>query len=303
MLRINNLSKRFSTVEAVSDFTYTFPKGEITIIAGADGAGKSTLFRMITGLESRDSGEIFIEGVEIKKDFSPITSIAGYMPEIFSLYPDLTVEENLNFFADIYRIPKKQRDKRKKDMLTRTGMIRFTDRRAGSLSGGMKQKLALSTILLSNPSLIILDEPTTGVDPLSRMEFLEILNELKHEGTTIIIATPYLDEAENGDNIIFLKSGKILKEGSINSLKEGFPTGLFSFIPAGNIFEAEETLKSALTRNSVCYIRGSSINFTSDMNIADLKHSLSLPDLVEVVPKLEDIYLYYKKISDQTQVN
>ncbi len=302
MLKLDNISKRFSTIEAVSNFSFDFPEGEITIIAGADGSGKSTLFRIITGLESKDSGKIYIKGKEIEKDFSPITSISGYMPEIFSLYPDLTVDENLNFFADIYRIPKKERDKRKEDMLTRTGMIRFTGRRAGSLSGGMKQKLALSTILLSNPALIILDEPTTGVDPLSRMEFLEILNELKKEGTTIIIATPYLDEAESGDNIIFIKSGKVLKKGSINSIKEDFPVRLFSYRPEENIFDFEEKLKTALPKDSVCYIRGSYINFTSNRTVSELKSDLSLKELQEISPKLEDIYLYYKKISDQTQV-
>ncbi|MEN8223689.1 MAG: ABC transporter ATP-binding protein, partial [Acidobacteriota bacterium] len=171
MIRLDNISKSFGTVDALKGISVNFPQSKITIIAGADGAGKSTLFRIILGLEKTDSGKIYIKDEEIRKDYSRITSISGFMPERFSLYTDLTVEENLNFFADINNVPFKRRESLKNRLLENTGMINFRNRKAGALSGGMKQKLSLSSILLSSPDLIILDEPTTGVDPLSRIEF------------------------------------------------------------------------------------------------------------------------------------
>ena len=162
---------------------------------------------MLVGLVKKDSGAIS-QRRDIGDDYATVNAVCGYMPEKFSLYTDLTVEENMNFFADIQQVPPRRRDELKQRLLEKTGMARFSRRRAGALSGGMKQKLALSAILLSSPELIILDEPTTGVDPLSRIEFFAIIEDLKREGRTIVLSTPYLDEAEKGDFVVLIKNGQ-----------------------------------------------------------------------------------------------
>jgi ABC-2 type transport system ATP-binding protein len=152
MLRVEHLSKRFDDIRAVDDVTFSLPAGKITVIAGADGAGKSTLFKLMIGLVKRDLGEIFFNDTPLGNQFQRLTSVTGYMPERFSLYPDLTVEENLNFFADINQVPKSRREELKSRLLEKTGMGPFRNRRARALSGGMKQKLSLSSILLSPAS-------------------------------------------------------------------------------------------------------------------------------------------------------
>ena len=216
---------------AVDSISFALRPGTITIMAGADGAGKSTVLKIILGLVKKDAGEIYLDGRPVGKHFDRITKITGYMPERFSLYTDLSVEENLNFYSDIHQVPRRRREEMKNRLLDKTGMLPFKKRRAGALSGGMKQKLALSSILLAFPDIIVLDEPTTGVDPLSRIEFFNIIQELKEEGKTIIMATPYLDEAEKGDEVIFIKNGQVLREGPITSLKAGFPAKLFRILP------------------------------------------------------------------------
>jgi ABC-2 type transport system ATP-binding protein len=223
-----------------------------------------------------------------------MTSITGYMPERFSLYPDLSVEENLNFFADIHQVPLKKREERKHALLEKTGMLPFKTRRARDLSGGMKQKLALASILLSAPQLIILDEPTTGVDPLSRIEFFNIIKDLKAEGKTIAISTPYLDEAEQGDYIVFLKEGKVIKKDSIKNLKKTFPARLFKIVPDGNIFDIMENLETHKELKENLFIRGKYIKYlqTGGINHVDLIPHISVK---EEKPKLEDIYIYYER--------
>jgi len=295
MIRLNNISKSFGAVAALNSISVDFPKSKITIIAGADGAGKSTLFRIILGLEKSDSGDIFINDEEVRKDYSKITNISGFMPERFSLYTDLTVDENLDFFADINNVPFKRRESLKNRLLENTGMMNFRKRKAGALSGGMKQKLSLSSILLSSPDLIILDEPTTGVDPLSRIEFFLIIKMLKDEGKTILISTPYLDEAENGDHIIFLKGGEIIKKGDIGELKKDVPFRLWRILPKENIFELIEKLKGKNGPGESFFIKGRYLNFIGEQKSSFFRSIDSL-EITEQKPALEDIYMYYEKL-------
>jgi ABC-2 type transport system ATP-binding protein len=299
MIKLNNISKSYGDIAAVRDVSFDIPAGQITILAGADGAGKSTVFKILVGLARRDGGSIFLKGEDIGHKYEKITAITGYMPERFSLYQDLSVEENLNFFSDIHRVPYKKREERKHRLLEKTGMLPFTKRRSGALSGGMKQKLALSCILLSAPQFIILDEPTTGVDPLSRIEFFNIIEELKEEGKTIVISTPYLDEAEQGDYIVFLENGRIIKKDSMKRLKENFPARLFNILPKGDIFQILQQLKKNEQLKDNVYIRGRYIKYLEPQG-AD-------PDLISLIPntsvekeepKLEDIYLYYERRSE-----
>lgn len=298
MIRLENINKSFGDVVALRDVCFEIPEGEVTIVAGADGAGKSTLFKILVGLSGRDGGEIFLDGEDVGSDLSRVTGVTGYMPERFSLYPDLTVEENLNFFADIHMVPRDVREERKLRMLETTGMLPFRGRRARALSGGMKQKLALSSILLSAPRFIILDEPTTGVDPLSRIEFFNIIKDLKGEGKTIAISTPYLDEAEQGDYIVFLKGGRVIKKDTIEHLKEKFPATLFRVEPRGNIFEIMEDLKRRPELRDNFFVRGKYIKY---LQTGSENHLHLIPHVraEEEIPKLEDIYIYYERQAEE----
>jgi ABC-type multidrug transport system ATPase subunit len=295
MIRLENISKSFGGIRAVDEVSLELPAGKVSIITGADGAGKSTIFKMIVGLVKKDSGEIFLKGEEIGKDYSKITSIAGYMPERFSLYMDLSVEENMNFFADIYQVSTAKREERKAKLLEKTGMSQFKKRRAGALSGGMKQKLALSTILLAAPEIIILDEPTTGVDPLSRIEFFAIIEELKAEGKTIVISTPYLDEAEQGDYIVFLKNGRIIRKDTIANLKRNFPAKLYRVLPRDNIFDELQRLNAIPELRNTLYIRGKYLKYLQTGD-EDYTHLIRARRIEEEQPRLEDIYLYYERV-------
>ncbi len=220
------------------------------------------------------------------------------MPERFSLYPDLTVEENLNFFSDIHRVSFKRREEMKNILLERTGMIRFRNRRAGALSGGMKQKLSLTSILISSPEVLFLDEPTTGVDPLSRIEFFKIIEMLKNEGKTIVISTPYLEEAEKGDFVVFINKGRMIRSGDISDLKKNAPFKLFSMLPEGNVFEILEDLKKDDRLKGKIFLKGKYIKFISENN-EDLLSKIPGTSLREESPGLEDIYLYYERSAEK----
>jgi ABC-2 type transport system ATP-binding protein len=294
MLRVEELSKSFGLIKAVEKVSFSVEPGSITILAGADGAGKSTILKMILGLVKKDGGEISLNNEPIGRNYSRITRISGYMPERFSLYPDLSVEENLNFYSDIHGVAKKRREEMKHRLLKRTGMLPFKNRKAGALSGGMKQKLSLSTILLAFPEIIILDEPTTGVDPLSRIEFFDIIEELKDQGKTIIMATPYLDEAEKGDAVIFIKGGKILRIGSISELKKNFPAKIFRILPEGNILEVMQSLQTDSEIRDDIYVRGRYIKYLQKEE-RGLIGRIPAREIQEESPTLEDIFLYYER--------
>lgn len=295
MVLLEHVSKSFAAVRAVDDVSLAIHKKAITILTGADGAGKSTIFKILVGLVKKDAGTILLNGADIHGDYSRITSICGYMPEKFSLYTDLSVEENMNFFAAIQQVPIRRREELKKRLLEKTGMAPYRKRRAGALSGGMKQKLALSTILLSSPELIILDEPTTGVDPLSRIEFFAIIEDLKKEGKTIVMSTPYLDEAEKGDHIVFIKNGRIMRQDTLSKLRSSFPARLFRILPEENIFEAMRAAAAVPGLVASAYMRGKFIKYlqTGSENLGRLIPHL---EMVEEKPTLEDMYIYYERL-------
>jgi ABC-2 type transport system ATP-binding protein len=295
MVRLEHVSKSFAAIKAVDDVSLDIKQAAITILTGADGAGKSTIFKMLVGLAKKDSGVILLRGIDINGDYAKITSICGYMPEKFSLYNDLSVEENLNFFAAIQQVPLMRREELKKRLLERTGMSPFRKRRAGALSGGMKQKLALSAILLSSPELIILDEPTTGVDPLSRIEFFAIIEALKNEGKTIVMSTPYLDEAEKGDNIVFIKNGRVMRQDSIAGLRDLFPARLFRILPRGNIFEVMQQVESTPGLDGQAYMRGKFIRYLQ-AGAENLGRRIPHLEMIEEKPTLEDMYIYYERL-------
>lgn len=298
MIRVNNLEKSFKDLKVITDLSISILESKITVLAGADGAGKSTLIKILLGLVKKDRGVIYLNNKDIKSDFSKITNISGYMPERFSLYPDLSVEENLNFFAQIHSVEKKQKEELKNRLLEQMGMLEFSKRRACALSGGMKQKLALSAILLSSPDIIFLDEPTTGVDPLSRIEFFKIIKELKMEGKTILLSTSYLDEAENGDFIIFLKRGRVLLQDYISKIKDNFSLQLYRLLPEGNLFHAVNRIKEIEGKKENIYIRGKYIKYLKTEN-EDLPKSVKFLEIKREKANLEDIYIYYERKHDE----
>lgn len=206
---IDNITKRYGTVAALKGVSLKVGKGELFGLIGPDGAGKTTLFRVLTTLIKPDEGSAQVEDLDINHDYKEIRNIVGYMPGKFSLYQDLSVEENLEFFATLFGGTVKENY----DLIAPiySQIEPFKNRRAGRLSGGMKQKLALSCALVHRPKVLFLDEPTTGVDAVSRSEFWDMLSGLKEYGITILVSTPYMDEAGRCDRIALINEGKILK--------------------------------------------------------------------------------------------
>jgi len=203
-----NLTKKFKELTAVNSLNLSINKGEIFGLLGPDGAGKSTTMRMLSTAMLPTSGQALVLGMDVAKDEEKIRRKIGYMPQKFSLYSDLTVDENIDFFADLYEVPTSEREKVKKQALDFTKLEPFRNRPAGKLSGGMQKKLALATCLIHTPDILFLDEPTLGVDPLSRREFWRLLYRLTD--TTIIVSTPYMDEAERCNRIALVREGNLL---------------------------------------------------------------------------------------------
>jgi ABC-2 type transport system ATP-binding protein len=221
-IQITGLRKSFGNTVAVDDLSLEVREGEMLGLIGPDGAGKTTTLRIVCGLLLADSGTCLVGGRAIRSETRTVRSFLGYMPQRFSLYPDLTVAENLRFFADLFQVEKKEREARLARLLEFSRLGPFSKRRAAALSGGMKQKLALSCTLIHTPKILLLDEPTTGVDPVSRREFWDILAGLRAEGVTILVTTPYMDEAARCSRVAFIYKGKIM----IESLPENIP-GMF----------------------------------------------------------------------------
>jgi ABC-2 type transport system ATP-binding protein len=206
---VENISKSYQKVRALDKISFEVDKGEIFGFIGPDGGGKTSLFRILVTLLLPDEGKASVVGLDVVKDYKKIRKLVGYMPGKFSLYQDLTVEENLTFFATIFSTTIQENYHLIKDIYSQ--IEPFKDRRAGALSGGMKQKLALSCALIHKPEVLFLDEPTTGVDAVSRKEFWEMLKSLKQSGITIVVSTPYMDEASLCDRVALIQNGSILK--------------------------------------------------------------------------------------------
>jgi ABC-2 type transport system ATP-binding protein len=224
MVEVKNVFMRFRDVEAIHDVSFRVDAGDIFGLVGSDGAGKSTILRMVATMIKPAQGNIFIHGLNAVTQRRKIKNVIGYMPQRFGLYADLTVEENMDFFMDIFNIPKIQRQKRKEKYLGFSNLLPFTERLAGNLSGGMKQKLGLACVLSHEPQLLILDEPTNGVDPISRHEFWDILSNMKREGMTILVSTAYLDEGEKCDSLGLMHNSVLLETAAPSAIRGNFDT-------------------------------------------------------------------------------
>ncbi|MBX2976007.1 MAG: ABC transporter ATP-binding protein [Ignavibacteriaceae bacterium] len=240
-IEINKVTKTFGSLTAVDNFTLNIKKGEMFGLVGPDGAGKTTLIRELCGLSVPDSGDIFLLGMNIKKDRKKIQSKIGYLSQKFSLYGDLTVDENIEFFAEVHGVSgyHAKRD----ELLVFTRLKPFRKRLADKLSGGMKQKLALACSLIHKPEILFLDEPTTGVDPVSRRDFWKILSNLLSEGMTIFYTTPYMDEAERCSYIAMMHKGKIIAQGNVTDIKNKLDKSILE-LSSSNIIATNSFLKT-----------------------------------------------------------
>ena len=222
IIRAAGVTRRFGSLAAVSDVSFNVSAGDIVGLVGSDGAGKTTLLRMLATMLTPSSGTIRVGGLDVVRERTGVKEMIGYMPQRFGLYPDLTVAENLDFFMDIYGIAGAERRRRRERYLGFSNLLPFTDRRSGDLSGGMKQKLGLACVLVHEPRVLILDEPTNGVDPVSRQEFWQILAEMKQTGMTILVSTAYLDEGERCDRLLLMHNGRILADAAPAEVRAEF---------------------------------------------------------------------------------
>lgn len=295
MIKVSHISKSYNEVTALKDVSFEVAKGELYGLIGPDGAGKSTLFKILTTLLLPDSGTAILNNFDVVKDYKNIRQIIGYMPESFSLYTDLTVEENLKFFATVFNTSIEENYYLIKDIYKM--LEPFKDRKAGDLSGGMKQKLALSCALIHKPQILLLDEPTTGVDPVSRKEFWDILKKLQAEGLTTLVSTPFLDEAEHCDRIALLQNGQLLSTNTPEQLKAQYPYKLYE-IKSKDLYHTLLILEKFELKKSA-FMFGNSIHLACEHHItADTikdylqKNQVENISIKEIKPSIEDVFMY-----------
>lgn len=276
-ITVNNISKSYKSVRALENISFDVKSNELFGLIGPDGAGKTTLFRILTTLLMPNEGSATIAGYDIIKNFKDIRNNVGYMPGKFSLYQDLTIEENLQFFATIFGTTIKENYELIKDIYAH--IEPFKDRRAGNLSGGMKQKLALCCALIHKPKILFLDEPTTGVDPVSRKEFWEMLKRLQQKEITILVSTPYMDEAALCDRVALIQKGKILQIDSPKAIVKRYPKLIYN-VNANNMYQLINSLKSYPHQHSV-YPFGEFVHYT------DKRENFNPIDLIKYLKELQ----------------
>ena len=294
-ISVQNISKSYKDVKALENISFEVAEGELFGLIGPDGAGKTTLFRILTTLLIADEGVATVAGYEVVKAYKSIRNAVGYMPGKFSLYQDLTIEENLTFFATIFGTTIEENYDLIKDIYVQ--IEPFKTRRAGALSGGMKQKLALCCALIHAPKVLFLDEPTTGVDPVSRKEFWIMLKRLQKKGITILVSTPYMDEASLCDRIALIQKGKILKIDSPENIINNYEKIIYD-VQAKNTHGLIHDLKNYPNQYSV-YAFGEFIHYidrNADFNPDDLQDYLKNKNHTDIVIKpaiitIEDVFM------------
>ena len=297
MVIVENIHKSFKKVEALKGVSFHAEKGELYGIIGPDGAGKTTLFRIMTTLSIPNKGQVIVNNKNVVTDFKEIRQFIGYMPGKFSLYQDLTVEENLEFFASVFNTTVKENYDLVKGIYSH--IEPFKKRKAGKLSGGMKQKLALSCALIHKPKVLFLDEPTTGVDPVSRKEFWDMLKDLKNMGITIIVSTPYMDEASRCDRIALIKEGLFIDEDTPTNIIEKFNRQLIS-LKSNNmrslLFDArlDPNIESAYAFGSEIHAVINDYSYIDSIykHLENKNHD-SL-QIEKITPTIEDCYIWSK---------
>jgi len=302
-VHIRNLTKTYEKgkVKAVNQVSFEVGKGELFGLIGPDGAGKTTIFRVLATLLNPDSGEVAVEGLDVQRDYHQIRQLIGYMPGKFSLYQDLTIRENIDFFAALFAADIEDNYQVIKPIYEQ--LAPFADRRAGKLSGGMKQKLALCCALVHKPSILLLDEPTTGVDVVSRREFWDMLNQLKNQGITILVSTPYMDEAMRCERIALIQQGRILSVDTPDQLIRSFPSRLYA-AKSADIYHLMLDLRTDPKIES-CYAFGEYLHITLKQaydeegtpHLIDFARKAGHVEIVveEIKPGIEDLFIRLTK--------
>ncbi len=299
MISIKNISKSYGKTEALKNISLEIRPNELFGLIGPDGAGKTTLMRILTTLLLPDSGEAKMDNNNVIKDFKKIRQIVGYMPGKFSLYQDLSVEENLNFFATVFGTTIEENYDLIRDIYYQ--IEPFKKRRAGKLSGGMKQKLALSCALIHKPKILILDEPTTGVDAVSRKEFWEMLKKLQQKDITILVSTPYMDEAVLCDRVALIQNGEILNIDSPDGITGKFQRKIIQ-ARSENMYQLINDLRAFEKAESV-FAFGQFVHFTGIDDIVETSeidkylHNLGHQNIIveEIQPSIEDVFMELMK--------
>lgn len=304
-VQVSHIAKTYNKgqVMAVNDVSFSVDHGELFGLIGPDGAGKTSLFRILTTLLQPDSGKASVMGFDVGKDYREIRRRVGYMPGRFSLYQDLTVEENLSFFATVFNTTIEENYDQIKDIYNQ--IKAFNKRPAGKLSGGMKQKLALCCALIHKPEVLFLDEPTTGVDVVSRKEFWEMLKRLKSQGITILVSTPYMDEASLCDRIALMQKGNIMSIDSPKNIISSFPATLFA-AKAKDLYRMLKDFRSDKAVGS-CYAFGEYIHLTlqdeenADAVLRELASKYQSQDfeVKRITPTIEDSFIQLMVSNEQ----
>jgi len=297
IIQVDGLIKRFADFTAVDRLSFTVNRGEIFGLVGPDGAGKTATMRMLAGVMRPDGGAIIIDGVNAVADPEETKQHVSYMPQRFGLYEDLTVDENIRFYADLFEVPQALRRERANRLLAASGMTHFGGFRAGQLSGGMKQKLGVICALVHTPKILLLDEPTTGVDPVSRRDFWRILYGLREDGVTIVICTAYLDEAERCNRLTLMHSGRALYCDTPAALKKHMPGTLIAVSSAEG--RAVRRAITAMPGVSQVLLVGDGVHAVvddADARIPQLREALrlagiSISDVAVAAPSIEDVFV------------
>lgn len=298
-IEVNNLTKKFGDFVSVDHISFKVKKGEIFGFLGANGAGKTTSIKMLCGILEPTEGDASVSGYSIKNEPNKVKLNIGYMSQKFSLYNDLTVEENIAFFGGVYGLEGKELNERKKWVLKISNLEGKENILTGDLPGGIKQRLALGTAVIHKPGIVFLDEPTSGVDPISRRNFWDLIHELSAEGTTVFVTTHYLEEAEYCGNIVLLNAGKIIAEGNAKYLKENYiktPIYEIECKDAVNVMsflqDADFTKEISLFGNKI-HLSVTGKTITEEMVGSELKFAgFEIIGVDEIVPTLEDVFIH-----------
>jgi ABC-2 type transport system ATP-binding protein len=298
-IEVNNLTKKFGSFTAVDNVSFSVKKGEIFGFLGANGAGKSTTIRMLCAILEPSSGDAFVGGYSIVKEPDLVKRNIGYMSQRFSLYNDLTVEENINFFGGVYGLEGDQLEERKKWVLKTANLEKQEKILTGSLPGGIKQRLALGTAVIHKPGIVFLDEPTSGVDPISRRRFWDLIHELASGGTTVLVTTHYLEEAEYCGNIILINAGKLIAEGNPKDLKTNYLENTILGIECSKVVAAMEILEkeefvdeTSIFGNQIHIIVNDKFKNEDEVKNILSRNSIDVTRIDKIVPTLEDVFIH-----------
>ena len=298
-IEVNNLTKKFGSFTAVDNVSFNVKKGEVFGFLGANGAGKSTTIRMLIGILEPTSGDATVGGYSIKTQSDLVKTQIGYMSQRFSLYNDLTVQENINFFGGVYGLNGIVLKDRMKWVLKIADLEGKENLLTGSLPGGIKQRLALGTAVIHKPQIVFLDEPTSGVDPISRRNFWDLINDLSAEGTTILVTTHYLEEAEFCNNIILINAGKLIAEGSSKELKTNYLKNPIFEIECDKAVELMEILEkqdfvneTSIFGNNLHVIVNERFKSVEQLNNLFSNSGQNVKRINKIVPTLEDVFIH-----------